>query len=165
MVVDFYLLLSTTYNILDCHYPVPVSSPDNHPWIYPPWHLGYQQAYTVTTNHYSQWYLPPENIMLIMMDNLPLPHLPPPTRPRGPQLGTPAVTLTIHPYIHPWSWSWCHEWNIINNIGNIFPTNNCRFMTRPRRNKKNVADESLKWLCFHSRPQTWHRIFKTNVIY
>ena len=97
--------------------------------------------------------------------HLPLPPLPPPTRPRGPQLGTPAVTLTNHPSIHPWSWSWCYEWNIINNIGNIFPTNNCRFMTRPRRNKKNVADESLKWLCFHSRPQTWHRIFKTNVIY
>ena len=36
MVVDLYLLLSTTYNLLDCHYPVPVSSPDNHPWIYSP---------------------------------------------------------------------------------------------------------------------------------
>ena len=35
MVVDLYLLLSTTYNLLDCHYPVPVSSPDN-PWIYSP---------------------------------------------------------------------------------------------------------------------------------
>ena len=94
-------------------------------------------------------------------------HLPLP--PPGATVGDPAVTLTkhtsIHPSIHPWSWSWCHEWNIINNIGNFFPTNSCRFMTRPRRDKRSVADESLKWLCFHSMPQTWHRIFKTNVIY
>ena len=33
MIENLYLL-STNYNLLDYHYPVSVSSPDNHPWIY-----------------------------------------------------------------------------------------------------------------------------------
>ena len=60
------------YNLLDYHYPVSVSSPDNHPWIYT----------TKDDNGHS----PSRS--------------PPPTRPPlGATVGDPAVTLTNHPML------------------------------------------------------------------
>ena len=68
---NYLYLLSTNYNLLDCHYPVPVSSRDNHPWIYT----------TIDDNGHS-----------------PSPSPPTIRPPRGQQLGIP---LSHSPTIHP----------------------------------------------------------------
>ena len=52
----------------------------------------------------------------------------PPPHPPAPGGHSWGPRRSHSPTIHPWSWSWCQEWNVINNIGHIFPTNTCRFM-------------------------------------
>ena len=71
MIENLYLL-STNYNLLDYHYPVSMSSPDNHPYIYT----------TKDDNGHSPSRSPP-----------------PTCPPLGATVGDPAVTLTNHPML------------------------------------------------------------------